>query len=242
MRKKNNFGFTLAEVLITLGIIGVVAAITIPSLITSYNKIVVETRLNQTNAIILQAFKRYQADNGDTSMSLESYGDGDVNGYSWQRSKDFFDEYFGKSFNTTHTYPKGTRFPIYSANGTKYFGTSLGTYAVYNMLNNGTVIGVAKNGNYDGIRVHVILNPQKKKLRVGRDVFELQYMSDGVSGYYAYNPQLRRNYTEGNRSSYIDACKSNSSNPLYSMSSAEFCGFLILQNNFKVPKDYPVKL
>ena len=29
-------GFTLAEVLITLGIIGVVAAMTIPSLITSY--------------------------------------------------------------------------------------------------------------------------------------------------------------------------------------------------------------
>lgn len=242
MRKKNNFGFTLAEVLITLGIIGVVAAITIPSLITSYNKIVVETRLNQTNAIILQAFKRYQADNGDSSMSLDSYGDGDVNGYSWQRSKDFFDEYFAKSFNTTHTYPQGTRFPIYSAKGKTNLSTAFGHYAVYNMLNNGTVIGVAKNGNYDGIRVHVILNPQKKKLRVGRDVFELQYMSDGVSGYYAYNPQLRRNYTEGNRSSYIDACKSNSSNPLYAMSSAEFCGFLILQNNFKVPKDYPVKL
>ncbi len=33
-------GFTLAEVLITLGIIGVVAAITIPSLITNYQKTV----------------------------------------------------------------------------------------------------------------------------------------------------------------------------------------------------------
>lgn len=239
---KYNFGFTLAEVLITLGIIGVVAAITIPSLMTSYNKIVVETRLNQTNAIILQAFKRYQADNGDTSMSIESYEDGDVNGYSWQRSKDFFDEYFGKSFNTTHTYPKGTRFPIYSANGKVNFGGTLGAYAVYNMLNNGTVIGVAKNGNYDGARIQVILNPQKKILRVGIDVFEFQYMSDGMSGYYAYNPQLRSHYSEGQRSSYLDACKSNSSHPLYAMSAAEFCAFLIMQNNFKIPKDYPVKL
>ena len=58
MRKKNNFGFTLAEVLITLGIIGVVAAITIPALISACNKNIVETRLNQTNAIILQAFRR----------------------------------------------------------------------------------------------------------------------------------------------------------------------------------------
>ena len=34
----NNKGFTLAEVLITLGIIGVVAALTLPSLITNYQK------------------------------------------------------------------------------------------------------------------------------------------------------------------------------------------------------------
>ena len=32
------FGFTLAEVLITLGIIGVVASMTIPTLITNYNQ------------------------------------------------------------------------------------------------------------------------------------------------------------------------------------------------------------
>ena len=40
-------GFTLAEVLITLGIIGVVAALTIPSLMTAYNKHITETRLKK---------------------------------------------------------------------------------------------------------------------------------------------------------------------------------------------------
>ena len=35
---KTKFGFTLAEVLITLGIIGVVAALTLPSLVTNYQK------------------------------------------------------------------------------------------------------------------------------------------------------------------------------------------------------------
>lgn len=35
---KVNFGFTLAEVLITLGIIGVVAALTIPNLMTAHKK------------------------------------------------------------------------------------------------------------------------------------------------------------------------------------------------------------
>ena len=34
--KRNYIAFTLAEVLITLGIIGIVAALTIPALITKY--------------------------------------------------------------------------------------------------------------------------------------------------------------------------------------------------------------
>lgn len=36
-------GFTLAEILITLGIIGVVAAITLPSIISNYKKQVIKT-------------------------------------------------------------------------------------------------------------------------------------------------------------------------------------------------------
>ncbi len=36
------FGFTLAEILITLGIIGIVAAMTIPALITKHKRHVVE--------------------------------------------------------------------------------------------------------------------------------------------------------------------------------------------------------
>lgn len=46
--KQNNrskIGFTLAEVLITLGIIGVVAALTLPSLITSYKRQEASARL-----------------------------------------------------------------------------------------------------------------------------------------------------------------------------------------------------
>ena len=42
------FGFTLAEVLITLGIIGVVAAMTLPALIQNYQKGVALNRLKQT--------------------------------------------------------------------------------------------------------------------------------------------------------------------------------------------------
>jgi prepilin-type N-terminal cleavage/methylation domain-containing protein len=61
-------GFTLAEVLITLGIIGVVAALTIPSLINKCQKVVWAKQAQETYAILTQAFKRVLADNNTTSL------------------------------------------------------------------------------------------------------------------------------------------------------------------------------
>ena len=55
---KNKKGFTLAEVLITLGIIGVVAALTIPTLIQNYKKREVETSLEKIYTTVNQAIKK----------------------------------------------------------------------------------------------------------------------------------------------------------------------------------------
>ena len=57
--------FTLAEVLITLGIIGVVAAMTIPGLITKYHKHVIETKLQRFDSIMNQAVRMAIAENGE---------------------------------------------------------------------------------------------------------------------------------------------------------------------------------
>lgn len=59
-----NFAFTLAEVLITLGIIGVVAALTLPSLIQNYKKKAALTGLQKGYSIIENAFKRAEAKHG----------------------------------------------------------------------------------------------------------------------------------------------------------------------------------
>ena len=57
--------FTLAEVLITLGIIGVVAALTMPALIANHRKTVVETRLAKFYSTMNQAVIRAEVDFGD---------------------------------------------------------------------------------------------------------------------------------------------------------------------------------
>jgi prepilin-type N-terminal cleavage/methylation domain-containing protein len=61
--------FTLAEVLITLAIIGVVAALTIPSLINKCQKIVLAKQAQKEYAMWTQAFKSVLVDNNTTSLS-----------------------------------------------------------------------------------------------------------------------------------------------------------------------------
>lgn len=65
--KRNNLNktaFTLAEVLITLGIIGVVASLTIPTLMNSYQNAQYVTALKKVYSVLNQAFKQMAADNG----------------------------------------------------------------------------------------------------------------------------------------------------------------------------------
>ena len=78
----DKFGFTLAEVLITLGIIGVVAAMTMPSLIQKYQEKATVTQLKKANSVLNQAYQRAMAEYGPASdwFSVASSASKDENG------------------------------------------------------------------------------------------------------------------------------------------------------------------
>ena len=59
---KNKRAFTLAEVLITLGIIGVVAAMTIPTLMQKYYEKQTVTKVIEIQSIVSQALKLVEED------------------------------------------------------------------------------------------------------------------------------------------------------------------------------------
>lgn len=63
---KKEKAFTLAEVLITLGIIGIVAAMTLPTLVAKHRKKVLHTQFLKAYSDIQNAAKRFQADEGIT--------------------------------------------------------------------------------------------------------------------------------------------------------------------------------
>ena len=70
MHKK---GFTLAEVLITLGVIGGVAAMTLPTLIKNYQKHVWVNQLKTTVSILQNAIKQMMLDDGVEDFTQTSF-------------------------------------------------------------------------------------------------------------------------------------------------------------------------
>lgn len=79
---KINYGFTLAEVLITLGIIGVVAAMTMPSLIANHQEKVTVTKVKKVYSILSQAYL----------IAVEEYGTPDEWGTTARDAGDENDE------------------------------------------------------------------------------------------------------------------------------------------------------
>lgn len=71
-----NKGFTLAEVLITLGIIGVIAAITLPTLLQNNKEKARVTALKKQYSILNQVYQRIVFDKGTPDIWLKDCADG----------------------------------------------------------------------------------------------------------------------------------------------------------------------
>ena len=167
--------FTLAETLITLGIIGIVAAMTIPTLITSYQKEVTVQRLKQMYSIINQAAKMYT---NDTETEFGSFD-------TQLTPKEFFEKYFSSYLKVVQScepasecYKNET--PIAVDRKTQI---DLPPYMV--SLINGIFVGYFSN--IGGAIFYVDINGASKPNRAGRDIFY----------FYLFNPDTIGEKTEG---------------------------------------------
>lgn len=57
-------GFTLAEMLITLSIIGIIASLTVPNLISSYQKTQFKSGLKKAHSTLTHAITMIERENG----------------------------------------------------------------------------------------------------------------------------------------------------------------------------------
>lgn len=104
-------GFTLAEVLITLGIIGVVAAMTLPALIQNYQKGVALNRLKQTFSQVATAVEAVGADFDTLPIHQWSCKEGFGDEYTYNQESCFYlamekvaQKMYGKADSLSHVF------------------------------------------------------------------------------------------------------------------------------------------
>ncbi len=239
--RNDRFGFTLAEVLITLGIIGVVAALTLPALISLYQKKIVETRLEHTYSLVSQALKMAVADYGDSQ-----YWTKDIAGYQGTGS-DVVDVFLNTYFLP---YIKGYKSGIVDGYGLYKLGYNvrtveyggLVTSSRYVCLNNGINLFLSYAKGRQGVvcvTILVDINGHKAPNVVGRDLFQMKYsLYDGILFMSGERQVTGYGLTYDKIIKYDDIytrCKSGGNNLLE-------CGALIKQNGWKIPNDYPYRI
>ena len=187
VRSEKKIAFTLAEVLITLGVIGVVAAITMPTLIQNYKKKTWVEGLRVNISTIENGFKKLLADEGvdkltDTSLWNTIPGGGCVIG---RDCGDSFDnklrEYFKYEKFPAQTLP--VKYLINNYSSSYYWGLSLpnnSSYYItfYKNYSGGTYPCFDAPENNVAI-IYMDVNGIKKPNQFGRDVFFMFLTDNG---------------------------------------------------------------
>lgn len=237
--------FTLAEVLVTLGIIGVVAALTMPTLIHNYRKSVVENKLKSEYSLIFNAIRMAEAKNG-TSDNWETCDT--QYGYSYECTKSFFDSYLAPELKFIKVCELSNREECWTApnslSGKKgWLSTDSFDTTLTAILSNGSSLFLwAGSQNADSAHLQIwfdIDGPTKGKNTIGVDVFGAIFFfknSNGKkAGLYMYGNSVLTNNENIFKNDIEYGC-SISSNTMYS---GMYCGALIQRNGWKIPKDYP---
>jgi len=200
-------GFTLAEILITLTVIGVVAALTIPTLLQNTNQAELKTALKRDFADLQQATLLIKNDNGGTLVN--AFINGIVDQSGTENLKNAFKgklSYIKDCTGTSYYGGSGTGSSQegcwHLANQRWYLnGTILTTDATHPglVLSNGTLMVFylnsntcsASTGDYTSCGwIGFDVNGFKKPNTVGKDIFYASLTNDGLI------PQGARSYLD----------------------------------------------
>ena len=232
MTDKTKSAFTLAEVLITLVIIGVVAAMTIPTAIANYQKRQTVEKLKAAYSQLSQALRMASSEHGD----LKNWGDeiSNVDGGTAEKSRYFFETYL-------KPYMRIEKYCIPSSEECWTPPVSLSGRAMAGSLNNNTqdyyLSFVLSNGmsvyfwsSNNGTYIYVNINGLKKGV-VGRDVFGFK-LGSGES------MLLGMGYDK-DMDTLINDSTMGCSKDVQGQSAGRYCAALIQRSGWKIDDNYP---
>ncbi|PWL80563.1 hypothetical protein DBY21_01440 [Candidatus Gastranaerophilales bacterium] len=168
--------FTLAEVLITLGIIGIVAAMTLPSLINNQRNKALQTALKKAYSRHSEALMLVKAEAGVDNLFKE-FVIFDKNRGGYYRKNEFFNMYRSK-LKIIGKCKYKRRIRNYSNTEDAYIDIG-GTATPMTLLSDGSCMDLVLNGGNLGITFD-INGADKGPNRLGHDVFTFHINKNGM--------------------------------------------------------------
>ena len=235
-------GFTLAEVLITLGIIGVVVALTLPTLIQNYQKFVTVNRLKKEYSVISNAFVTSQAENGE----MNTWGMGNLGNTNdgVEILIPFYQNYIVKYLDVVDDCGlnciKQKHVKRYRLNGATWNWYNPGWYIIY--LKDGAVIAFMTDNNsvvWSTVRIYVDINGDRGPNISGKDIFTILLETNGDSALKLSG--IAKIRSTKNRNSLLGNCRECCSKEVSGTWSyaGDYCAGLIQYDGWKISKDYP---
>lgn len=251
---KKEQGFTLAEVLITLGVTGIIAAMTLPSLIANHRKQVTLTKVKQTYNILNNALERAKVDY-DTDVNNWYIP---TEGTTLEKSMFFVEKYMkpylqvlhycGDKYNTLYCKLTPKRLDgVSSMEGIGPFSSNNGTALV---LNNGVVVyvkvgpmtgGEVAAGNINRVWIIFDIDGPKGFNKLGYDVFMIELGGIELAqnkNYASINKFLPYGYDTSKKCDYYVSDINHACNP-NSTYSGSMCLAYIVCNGWDFGDKYP---
>ncbi len=234
------FGFTLAEILVTLAVIGIVAAMTIPNLVQSYKKKVVETKLAKFYSIMNNAIKLAEVDYGPQSTWTD-----------YHITQDYDDEH-------NMVFDKGDKYdvvvkkyfaPYLKITGSEEFNdvpiTSYGGPQKVYYLSDGSAFGFSTHENRE---IYFYPNNPQKCLQNSNDSMGSCRFVFAFLPIITYDYDKRYKYNRGNgmQPNLLDwdgkeDSLNNNSKLGCKNGNGWYCTEVIRRNDWKIPDNYPYK-
>ena len=207
---KKRVAFTLAEVLITLGVIGVVAAISMPVLMSTYRKRQLETQIKAAYSTIQQTLRFAEVDGVSYDMAIQDGNDASM--------KEWFDTFMAPHLKVEQVcynkpgcwHKKGIvksmtgAAPRYENNngiGGNIITFKIAKGVMFNIDGN-TAADMASFGidtDSDGLTFYFDANGDTPPNRIGKDIYIMVWSSQGLvpAGYSRSKAQVEANCLNG---------------------------------------------
>ncbi len=197
--------FTLAEVLVTLGIIGVVSAMTVPALLQNHQRKSYVTQIHKVYNELQQAALQYMTDKNAVNL-VEAGLTNDINAVD-AFMKTYFRVVKECGSEPTETGCVAQEYKKLTGQTITPFNVSV-DYRAY-VIASGAVIALISEG--DQLQVHVDINGQKGPNIAGRDLFAFHVYKNGVIDDYVSGGSLPPFTREQREASYNKWCNSSTS-------------------------------